>query len=153
VPAKLGEAPPVPPPPCYPDLTMPRAGDGGFTLLETVIALAILGIALLLVLALVLNEPRMLKRLDAQRQAFRAIEGTLEAVRAGAIPLASASFKDFNFSAGTPAPANLTLQMDVQPLAIPANLYRVSLDAHYTVAGRAFDKRVQTLVWQPGEGP
>jgi type II secretion system protein I len=131
---------------------MPRAGNGGFTLLETLVALAILGIALLLVLSLVLNQPRMLKRLDAQRQAYRAIEGTLEAVRAGAIPLETTHFADFDFAAGTPAPPDLTLQMDVTPLAAPPGLYKVSLSAHYTFAGQGFDKKVQTLVWQPG-GP
>ncbi|HEV7518621.1 MAG TPA: prepilin-type N-terminal cleavage/methylation domain-containing protein [Thermoanaerobaculia bacterium] len=131
---------------------MPRAGNGGFTLVETLIALAILGIALLLVLSLVLNQPRMLKRLDAQRQAFRAIEGTLEAVRAGVIPLQTTRFENFDFLAGTPAPPDLTLQMDVAPVTAPPDLYKVSLSAHYTVAGKGFDKQVQTLVWQTG-GP
>jgi prepilin-type N-terminal cleavage/methylation domain-containing protein len=131
---------------------MPRAGNGGFTFLETLVALAILGIALLLVLTLVLNQPRMLKRLDAQRQAFRAMEGTLEAVRAGAIPLATTRFENFDFLAGTPAPPDLTVQMDVQPISPPPGLYRVSLSAHYTLAGQGFDKKVQTLVWQTG-GP
>jgi len=131
---------------------MSRAGNGGFTLVETLVALAILGIALLLVLSLVLNQPRMLKRLDAQRQAYRAIEGTLEAVRAGAIPLETTYFTDFDFAAGTPAPPDLTLRMDVTPLAAYPGLYKVSLSAHYALAGQGFDKKVQTLVWQPG-GP
>jgi prepilin-type N-terminal cleavage/methylation domain-containing protein len=132
---------------------MPRAGNGGFTLLETLVALAILGIALLLTLVLVLNQPRILHRLDGERQAFRAIEGTLEAVRAGAIPLESARFESFDFLAGTPAPPDLTLRMDVRPLDMPPGLYEVSLVAHYTLAGKGYDKRVQTLVWQTDEGP
>jgi prepilin-type N-terminal cleavage/methylation domain-containing protein len=133
---------------------MPRgAGNGGFTLLETLIALVILGFALLFVLSLVLNQPRMLKRLDAQRQAYRAIEGTLEAVRAGAIPLQTANFSGFDFLAGTPAPPDLSLQMDVLALPAPAGLYKVSLSAHYKVAGQGMDQKVQTLVWQPGGGP
>ncbi len=131
---------------------MPRAGDGGFTLLETLVALAILAVALLLTLVLVLNQPRMLSRLDRERQAFRAIEGTLEAVRAGAIPLQPARFENFDFLAGTPAPPDLTLQMDVQPLPAPPGLYQVSVAAHYTLAGKGYDKRVETLVWQTGGG-
>lgn len=130
---------------------MPRAGNGGFTLLETLVALAILGVALLLTLVLVLNQPRMLSRLDGERQAFRAIEGTLEAVRAGAIPLESAHFESFAFLAGTPAPPGLTLQMDVFALPAPPGLYKVSLVAHYTLAGKGYDKRVQTLVWQAAD--
>jgi prepilin-type N-terminal cleavage/methylation domain-containing protein len=132
---------------------MPRAGNGGFTLLETLIALVILGFALLFVLSLVLNQPRMLKRLDAQRQAYRAMEGTLEAVRAGAITLQTAHFSDFDLLAGTAAPADLSVQMDVLALPAPPGLYRVSLSAHYKVAGQGMDQKLQTLVFQPGGGP
>ncbi|HTQ80813.1 MAG TPA: prepilin-type N-terminal cleavage/methylation domain-containing protein [Thermoanaerobaculia bacterium] len=128
---------------------MPRAGDGGFTLLETLIALALLMVALLMGVALVLAQPRMIRRLEAERQAFRAIEGTLEAVRGGAIPLAPAYFQNFDFSAGTPAARNLGLWMEVQAVPSTPNLYQVTLRAHYVVAGQGIDKQVDTLVWQP----
>jgi len=127
---------------------MPRAGNG-FTLVETLIALVLLGVALLLGLALLLAQPRMLARLDAERQAFRAMEGTLEAIRAGAIPLQPAHFEGFDLSAGRPAPSDLALSLDVQPVGSPPDLYRVSLRAHYSVAGKGVDQRVETLVWQP----
>jgi prepilin-type N-terminal cleavage/methylation domain-containing protein len=128
---------------------MSRAGNGGFTLLETLVALALVAVALLLGVALVLAQPRMIRRMEAERQAFRAIEGTLEAVRGGAIPLQSAFFQGFDFSAGTPAARNLALWMNVQPVGTVPNLFQVSLRAHYVVAGKGVDKEVDTLVWQP----
>jgi prepilin-type N-terminal cleavage/methylation domain-containing protein len=123
--------------------------EHGFTLIETLVALALVGVALLLGMALVLSQPRMLKRLESERQAFRAIEGTLEAIRGGSIPLAPAHFENFAFSAGTPAARDLTLSMDISQAAFPPGLYQISLRAHYSVAGQGFDKRVDTLVWQP----
>src|SRR5947209_4163260 len=135
-------------PPCYPAFTMQRAGNG-FTLVETLIALALLGVALLLGMALVLSQPRMVRRMESERQAFRAIEGTLEAIRGGAIPLVPAHFDNFAFSAGSPVSSDLTLSMDVRPVPFPPSLFQVSLTAHYSVAGQPFDHRVDTLVWQP----
>ena len=85
----------------------------------------------------------------SERQAFRAIEGTLEAIRGGSIPLVPAHFDNFAFSAGSPVSSDLTLSMDVRPVPFPPSLFQVSLTAHYSVAGQRFDKQVDTLVWQP----
>jgi prepilin-type N-terminal cleavage/methylation domain-containing protein len=120
----------------------------GFSLVETLIALAILGIALLLGLSLLLQQPRIALRLDGERQAYRAIEATLESVRAGLIPLQTAEFQSFVTAAGGPAPADLKLSMDVQPAGSPG-LYQITLRVRYQVAGFPHEKSVDTLVWQP----
>ena len=67
-------------------LRKPQA-PSGFSLIEVLVALTLLGIALLLGMDLVLENPRVVRRLDGERQAFRAMESTMEAVRAGVIPL------------------------------------------------------------------
>ncbi len=59
-------------------LRRPRASSG-FSLIEVLIALTLLGIALLLGMDLVLQNPRVVRRLDGERQAFRAMESTMEA--------------------------------------------------------------------------
>ena len=120
----------------------------GFSLVETLIALAILGIALLLGLSLLLQQPRIVLRLDGERQAYRAIEATLESVRAGLIPLQTTEFQSFVTSAGEPAPPDLKLSMNVQPADSPG-LYQVTLRARYKVAGFPHEKSLETLVWQP----
>lgn len=127
---------------------MPRRAPGGFTLIETLIALAILMVALLLGLPLVLEQPRILARVEAQREATRAIEAALEALRAGEVPLAPARIHGFALSAGEPAPRGLTLWIDVAPAGAPY-LYDVTLRTRVDVRGQPLERRVETLIWRP----
>jgi prepilin-type N-terminal cleavage/methylation domain-containing protein len=135
-------------------MSLPRAPAGpgrptGFTLLEVLIALAILGIALLLGLQLLIQTPRVVRRLDAERQAFRALEATLESLRASGGPVENEELSHFFTAAGTPAPAALTVSVEVAPASLPG-LYHVTLTAHYTVLNVAYQKRVETLFWRSG---
>ena len=121
----------------------------GFTLLEALVALAILGIALLLGMQLLIQAPRVVRRLDAERQAFRALEATLESLRASGGPLEDEELSHFFTAAGTPAPAELTVSVEVVPGSLPG-LYHVTLTAHYTVLNVAYKKRLETLFWRSG---
>lgn len=123
----------------------------GFSLLEVLIALMVLGVALLLGMALVLQNPRIVRRADDERQAFRAMESTLEAVRAGAIPLLTSELNGFVTAVGTPAPKDLTIGMQVDPTGLPG-LYEVTLEARYSFARQKFVKRLRTMVWSPPPG-
>ena len=123
-------------------------GSAGFALVEAIVALAVLAIALLLGLALALQEPRAVRRIEAQRQALRAVEATLESIRAGAVPLRSTRLDGFLLAAGRPLPEGLTLDVDVAP-ELPAGLYRVTLRAQTAVYGQPVERRVETLVWRP----
>lgn len=105
-----------------------RAGHAhGFTLLEAVIGLAILGVALLLGMALVIQLPRDVRRLDAERNAMRAMEATLEALRAGA-PNPDPRVKVDSTSTTTPG------------------LCQVTLTVHYTVLHTQHQKQLQALI-------
>src|SRR4051812_18013433 len=97
-----------------------RAGrPNGFTLVEALIALTILGVALLLGLGLILQWPRDIRRLDAERQAMRALEATLEGMRAGTIPVQNAELDGFVTAAGTGAPRDLAISVRVSPSERP----------------------------------
>lgn len=141
---------------CYPSprvfpMSLPhRPGrQRGFTLLEALIALVLLGVALLLGMALVLENPRIVRRSDYQRQAFRALESTLEAVRAGVIPLVDNQDLDgFVTAVDAPAPKDLKVSMRVEPTELPG-LVKVTLTARDKLAGQKFEKEIQTLVWSP----
>ncbi|MCR8526116.1 type II secretion system protein, partial [Escherichia coli] len=76
----------------------------GFTLIEALVALTILGVALLLGMQLLIQTPRIIVRIDAERQAFRALEATLEGVRGGSVSLVNQKLQCFYTAAGTPAP-------------------------------------------------
>ena len=122
--------------------------QSGFSLLEALIALVLLGVALLLGMELLLQNPRIVRRLDGERQAFRAMESTLEAVRAGAIPLTSSDLGRYSTAVGLPAPEDLAISMQVDPAGLPG-LFQVTLRATYTVDQRKIQKELQTMVWSP----
>lgn len=126
----------------------------GFTLVEVALALWILTVALLAGIALVLQQPRVVRRIDAERQAVQVMEWTLEEMRAGLIPLQSTADVGWSISAfvvGSPAP-DLKVAVSVLPSATPG-LFQVVLAARYTVLGRRQQRQLQTLIWRPAGGP
>ncbi len=115
----------------------------GFTLVETLVALVLLTLALLLGLGLVLQHPRIVSRLDAQREAIHSMEATLEALRAGA-PLKSQDLP-------TVGPHKMKISIQIEPASHPRGLYSVRVSAHYVVEGQPRERSVETLLWKPQE--
>ncbi len=116
-------------------------------------ALWILTVAMLAGMALVLQQPRVVRRIDAERQAVQVMEWTLEEMRAGIIPLQSTPDVGWSlgsFVVGSPAP-DLKVAVAVTPAAVPG-LFRVVLMARYTVFGSLHQRRLQTMVFRPGGG-
>ena len=128
----------------------------GFSLIEVLVALTLLGVALLLGMQLVLQNPRIVGRADGERQAFRAMESTMEAVRAGVIslppPSKTSKLSGFVTIVGKPAPEDLTILMEVSPAGL-ADLYEVKLTASYSVYRTKYTKQLHTLVWNLHPGP
>lgn len=114
----------------------------GFTLIETLVALVLLTLALLLGLGLVLQQPRILRRLDAQREALHTLEVTLEALRAGALPLASQELPPVG-------PRGMELSVQVEPAGYPPGLYNVEVRVRYKVEGQSRERTVESLLWRP----
>jgi prepilin-type N-terminal cleavage/methylation domain-containing protein len=125
-----------------------KPGQSGFSLLEALIALVLLSVALLMGMELVLQNPRMVHRMDRERQAFRAMESTIESVRAGVIPLQSADLGAYSTAVGTPARKDLAICMQVDPTPLPG-LFQVTLRARYTTDNHKVQKELQTMVWSP----
>jgi len=126
----------------------------GFTLVEVSVALWILIVALLAGIALVLQQPRVARRIDAERQAVRVMEWTLEEMRAGIIPLQSTpdvGWSVRSFVIGSPAP-DLKIAVDVLPSGT-AGLYEIAVVATYTVYGHRHRRQLQTMIWRSSGAP
>lgn len=123
---------------------MPPRLTSGFSLVESLIALLVVSVALLMGLPLIQQQPGIVKRLEAQHVALREVESTIEAMRSGSMPLQSIHLP--------PSPGQPSLWVDVQPeIDAPAGLYHVSVRALWRIQGRDFEKKVETLVWSPPE--
>ena len=123
---------------------MPPRLQSGFSLVESLIALLVISVGLLMGLPLIQQQPGIVKRLDAQHVALREIESTLEAMRSGSIPLES-----IHLPGGKGQPS---LWIDVQPeTGAPAGLFHVTVRALWRIQSRDFEKRVETLIWSPPE--
>lgn len=124
----------------------PPGDAAGSTLVEVVVALAVLTPALLMGVALLLNQPRAQKRLEARQAAFGAIESTLEEIRAtGVLPAAGGHPRAAPGSSGRAA---LLLRIDHSPVEDgPPGLVRVEVTVHYRVLGEVHRAGVETLVW------
>ncbi|HEY2292103.1 MAG TPA: type II secretion system protein [Thermoanaerobaculia bacterium] len=128
-----------------------RAGRAnGFTLLEALIGLAILGVALLLGMALVIQLPRDVRRLDAERQAMRAMEATLEGMRSGLVSVHTPGLGGFITLPDTAATRKLNLGIDVVAITTRPGLCQVTLTAHYWVLNSEHQKQLQALIRSSG---
>jgi hypothetical protein len=106
-------------------------------------------VALLLGMQLLVQTPRVVRRLDAERQAFRALEATLEGLRSSSTPLQDEELQGFLTEAGSPAPDDLRVSVLVEPVN-PPGLYHVTLTARYEVLNVKHTKRIETLFWRSG---
>lgn len=123
-----------------------RAGrPHGFTLLEAVVALAILGVALLLGMALVIQLPRDVRRLDAEREAMHAMEASLEAMRAGVLPIEPSKLERLITVSDTRVVRELTIDV-TRATTTTAGLCQVTLTANYTVLNTKHQKQLQALI-------
>ena len=121
------------------------SGGRGFTLVESLVALALVSVGMLLAVGIQMQQPRTLERLRARQQATRALEATLEAVRAGAVPLAAGPVTLGGFGESA---KQLALRLEVAETETP-NLWRVTCRADYLVQGGMQSASLASLVWAP----
>jgi prepilin-type N-terminal cleavage/methylation domain-containing protein len=129
----------------------PPPDDGsrnGFTLLESLVALVVVALALLLGYGFMMRQPQAIQRLDAGDEALRAIEASLETLRAGEIPLESGFLEPGIAYPPPQRAAELVVDLDVTSTEIPG-LYALNVEARYRVGRSIQQRRVETMVWSP----
>ncbi|MEM6796677.1 MAG: type II secretion system protein [Acidobacteriota bacterium] len=121
----------------------------GFSLLETLIALAILGIALTSSVALLTQYRVWDTRVSAHQSAQHCLEGQYEGLRAGlSLPLTRGVHPLSPMCAPDLPLTNLTVEAEVEPLAT-AGLYAVTLRVNYRVGKKDFDRTAELRLWRP----
>lgn len=134
--------------------------------METLVALAILGLALLLGMEVLLQQPRIQLKLRAHQEAHAALGRALEGIRAGTVPLTTGTVEDperISDLQPTPSPRlprlrapapilraadGLVVRTTVSSEGAVPGLSHVVLTAQYTVRGQLFERRVETMVWR-----
>jgi type II secretion system protein I len=117
----------------------------GFSLIEVLVALAIVGLTMTIGMSLLAQQSEVARRMRAHHEAMRIVESTLEAVRAGLIPLTSGRLEAPADSTETDA---LVLWMEVSPRSETPGLSEVLVEARYVVGQRTLRRGVRTMVWR-----
>jgi len=126
-------------------IDVPRAA--GFTLVEALAALGIFTLAVLVAAAFLQAHVNAARRLEVRSALVRAAETTVEEIRGGLRPLASATL-DRGAEFDLPPSWSLRCSVTVDGAGVP-DLYRLVVTARSSAAGRPIEVSVETRVWRP----
>jgi prepilin-type N-terminal cleavage/methylation domain-containing protein len=122
--------------------------ESGFSLVETIVALALLAVILLSGLTLLTLQPRLQDRARAGEEALRAIEAALETLRAQELPLEGGQLLPGIAYPVIDPDRDLRVTLEVEPLETP-DLFELRLVATYLTWGRPASRTVTTQAWRP----
>jgi len=126
-----------------------RLDRRGFTLIEALVALSILSLVLLLGYGFLMRQPRALERLAAGDDALRALEASLETLRAGVIDLDEGMLQPV---VAYPPPTHadeMIVDLEAVEPTDTEGVWSVTLEARYRVGNAIQTRRLQSLVWRP----
>ena len=128
----------------------PRGSQRGFSLLEALIALAVLAIGVLFTLALYLQEPKIERRLAAHDEAVRLLGAVAEELRAGAFtPPSGEHVVPRGDLPWEPAHFELLDVRSTRETTAWRNLSEVELQVRYRLGPQIFEQHVMTQVFWP----
>lgn len=128
-----------------------REGRRSFSLLEVLVALAILGLTLVFFTQILVSEAALERRHRADAAALQVLEAHAESIRAGWGGPWNEGREELDLLV-SPAPGSglgeLRLTQDVRALA-PAGLYAVDLRLQFRDGGRRGSRSVEMWLWRP----
>ena len=128
---------------------MTRPSSEGWSLVEALVALALVGLGLMLDLGLQAQSRELDTRLAAEAELLRRAEAVVESVRAGVHPLRSGAVDPMHAWPSAPDP-DLAMILLVDTTEV-SSLCRVTVRGRMRARrGPEHDVELVTLVWQPG---
>jgi len=126
-----------------------RHGQRGASLLEGLVALALIGIAILVAAAFLDTQAIATDRVQAQAELVLQLEAAVEGMRAGTVPLHSGALDPMPQSLPRSAEVDeLALSAQILPLE-PPGLVEVTLNASCRTRRGRQTKTVTTRIWRP----
>jgi hypothetical protein len=121
-------------------------------LVETLVALMLIGLALFFAMSLLAQEPLVLRRLQAHHEVLEVLDTVHEAIRAG-MSLRRGSHR-LDWQALYDPPRTLAVATDLIVWSEveaegPPGLYRMTLRARYFVGNQSFDRVLASRIWRP----
>ncbi len=127
---------------------MDRTARSGYALLEALLALAIVGFAVLAAAGYAQARATAAARLAARQQVDAAVEAALETVRGGIGPLESGPFDVAEALGLDDGGRQPQVEVNVRPTGRPG-LWLVTARGSLTVVGEPVETVVWTQVWRP----
>lgn len=111
-----------------------------------------MGIALLLTMALLAQEPQIQRRLDAHVEVLEILEAAHESIRAGRPLRLGRHSLDWEKMYDPPrklaAARDLRIWIETLPADSAGGLFQVTLQARYFAGQQSHDRSLSTLVWR-----
>jgi prepilin-type N-terminal cleavage/methylation domain-containing protein len=121
--------------------------SSGYSLLEVVIALALVGFALLVATNALQAHAMAAKRLELRGELLRSAENLLESLRGGSVPLVGGPVELDN-PPGFDSGVRVDTFIEVEAGDIPG-LKLVTVRATTTLRGRSEELELTTMIWRP----
>jgi prepilin-type N-terminal cleavage/methylation domain-containing protein len=116
----------------------------GFSLIEALIALAIVALIMTGGMSLIAQQSGILQRARAHQEALEVIETTLEAIRAGQLVVTSGRVR---LPVTTTEADALVLWLEVNRRPDMPDLAEVLVEARYVVGSHTLHRKVRTMTW------
>ena len=118
--------------------------QAGFSLVEAILAVAIIGAVLVISMSFLSTLVGSAARVQAQSEMLRELEAGLEMMRAGFLPLESGTLVSPGSSRSLP---DLEVTAVVEKVDVPG-LYRITVHANCTYRRSRISRSITTQVWR-----
>ena len=129
-----------------------RGRSAGSALLEALVALALVGVALLFLVGLLVHDLRLAVRGARQREAFASLEAAVAGLRAGALPLQDGQWTPADAPDWLVLPEGDAVELAVAVEEDERDLWTVVATVRYAAWNEPQSRTLVTRIWSPAAG-